>query len=239
MPHVYRYIVDTDSMNLSSITLASEEARHISRIVRLKEGDTIVVFDGCGTEAVCRIQRLTKTEAVVRPEHVQAHKRPEVRLTLVQAWLNQASVIDELIRHATEIGVTNFVFFRGDRSERSPKTSERWRRISVEACRQCGRLWLPEFQSATDLSHALDTVSGDILIATRDRPPLPIGRAIGSNEISLVVGPEGDLSEDEIASALSRGAITISLGPMTYRSEMAALLAAAFVMYEKGQLGPL
>jgi 16S rRNA (uracil1498-N3)-methyltransferase len=218
--------------------LPEEEAHHALRVARLREGDPVLLFDGAGREFDARLTRVSKREAWVQIEGARRVPEPMPRMQLIQAWLHRDKCIEEIILRGTELGVARFVFFRAGHSEKAPKVQDKWRRIAVESCKQCGRLWLPEFEVADDLAAALNGVEGRILIAAMDRPPVSLREAVGSGEdLALVVGPEGDFTAAEMDLALARGAYPISLGTTVFRAEVAATLFATIVAYELGRLG--
>lgn len=241
MPHVYRFHIPPDSDAGSEIALSAEEAHHALHVVRARPGEQVVLFDGRGREICGTIARTTHRDVFVTPEEECRIPAPAVRVTLLQAWLLREKSIEYIIQHGTEAGVTHFRFFRARHSEKSPRVNPKWERHAIEACKQCGRAWLPTFDAATDLQGALTDIAGPVLIATQHVPPLPLRTALRGSprEVALLVGPEGDFASEEVDLAMARGAIPVSLGSATYRSEVAAVLTVALVQYEVGALGPV
>ena len=241
MPHVHRFHVSPESVTGSEIPLPPEEAHHALHVVRVKAGDRVVLFDGQGREIEGLVSRATHREVVIAPETERRVPAPAVRLTLLQAWLLREKSIEYLIQHGTEIGISHFCFFRGKHSEKAPRPNPKWLRYTIEACKQCGRAWLPAFGVVPDLKAALDLVRGPLLIATQFLPAVQIAQALRKptqtcKSVALLVGPEGDFAPEELQLASDNGAIPISLGAATYRSEVAATLAASFILYELGAL---
>jgi 16S rRNA (uracil1498-N3)-methyltransferase len=239
MPHVCRFHIPPDSDAGSEIALPTEEAHHALHVVRARPGERVVLFDGRGREIQGSISRTTHRDVFIAPAEERHVPAPGVRLTLLQAWLLRKRSIEYVIQHGTEIGVSHFRFFRARHSEKAPRVNPKWERYAVEACKQCGRAWLPAFDTAPDLQDALAETQTPTLIATQHLPPVPLREALRGSpkEIALLIGPEGDFASEEIDCALDRGAIPISLGLATYRSEVAATLAAALILYESGVLG--
>lgn len=239
MPHIHRFYVEEVPQGAAEVLLPEEEAHHAARVVRIRPGEPVALLDGRGGEWTGRVARVDRRDVAVAVESARSEARPAARVTLVQAWLKRDKHIEEIVRHGTELGVARFVFFRAAHSEKTPETDPKWLRVAQESCKQCGRLWLPEFRVARDLGAALEAVEGaSLLLLTLDEAPVPLSEAVREGPVALLVGPEGDFTGEEAALARERGARPVSLGPATYRSEVAAFLGAALVLYELGALGP-
>ncbi|MCP4639130.1 MAG: 16S rRNA (uracil(1498)-N(3))-methyltransferase [bacterium] len=238
MEHLHRFYIPSGTSVPSSLALPTDEAHHALRVIRVRVGDAVELFDGRGREWTAEIAEVSRRDVHVTVTEERKVAKPTPGLTLVQAYLNREKPVEELIRRCTELGVDRFAFFRSRHSDRTPDVSERWTRAAVEAAKQCGRAWLPEFNAFPDLATALGSVSGQVLVATMDRDPVPLREKLGDGDIAVVVGPEGDLSLEELALLDQHGAVAVSLGATTFRSQVAAPLIAALVMYERGRLGP-
>lgn len=238
MPHLHRFYIPEESTSSGEVILSADESHHAIKVVRLRVGDEVALFDGQGHDIRGRVARMDRREVAVQIEEVHDQPRPAPSLTLAQAWLHQEKSIEFIIRHGTEIGVARFVFFRAERSERAPRINDKWLKLAIEACKQCGRFWLPGFVCVANLEGALDTACGDILFASMDVPAVPLAEAVCGRDTTLVVGPEGDFTDPETHMALERGAKPISLGAATLRSEMAAVIGATLVQHQLGHLGP-
>lgn len=239
MPHLHRIYVSPDTRGTGEVVVGGQEAHHALHVVRVRAGDPVALFDGRGREISGEVARVGKREVVVQALDERVLPRPAHELTLVQAWLHRDKALDFVIRHGTEIGVGRFIFFKARRSERKPKISEKWSRAAIEACKQCGRLWLPEFGVAEGLEDAVREVGGQVLLATKDLHATPLRQALQGARVALLVGPEGDFTDEETTSALGAGVTPVCLGAATFRSEVAAIVGAALIQYEQGELGPL
>ena len=237
MPHLHRFYVEPGEALEGEVALSESEAHHGLHVVRLREGEAVALFDGAGREAMGVVSRVDKRALRVAVEEVREHARPVGGLTLYQAWLNQEKSLEAVIRRGTELGVSSFCFFRGAHSERKPRGAKKWERIAIESCKQCGRVWLPRFGEAADLSSAVAGAEGVKLIATRERAPVVLREVLeGVSRASCFVGPEGDFSAEEVEESLGAGARPISLGANTLRSDVAAATASVLVLYELGLL---
>jgi len=261
--------VGADSAVGCTITLSGREAHHACHVVRVRPGEDVILLDGCGRELSGVVLPHSPFQEAAPGCQVEIrgdlrHPVPSCRLTLIPGWLNREKLTEDLIRRVTEIGVSSIRFFKACHSERTPQIKEKWTQIAIEACKQCGNPRLPVFEAASSLSDALDSLplaedptdpaprdrATDpprlLLVATNRVAPVPLRRVLqeaglpaGHAEVGLIVGPEGDLSGEELELAFQRGAVPVSFGPRTFRSEVAASLACALVLYELGSLGPL
>ncbi|MDZ4859703.1 MAG: RsmE family RNA methyltransferase [Candidatus Hydrogenedentes bacterium] len=233
MPHVHRFYISADGIhNNTRATLSDQEAHHALHVVRLRVGDSAALFDGAGREWQAVVESAARHTVELRITEAREISQPTACVTLYQASLHREKAVEELVRHAAELGVARVVFFRSEHSGRAPKLSDKWRRIAIEACKQSGRLWLPHFDVAASLDEAIAMAGGVRLVATRDIPPVPLRTALTAREVSVFIGPEGDFSATELEQLLAANAIPISLGEATYRAEVAATLAVAFIGYE-------
>lgn len=243
MGHPHRFHISPDMATSPLLVLPPLEARHARGAARVRPGDPVTLFDGQGRELTGTVARADRDQVAVEVIEEHRRPRPDRTLTLLQAWLNHEKSIEAIVRSGTELGVSHFRFFKGERSERAhkvhaPKVHARWHRIVVEACKQCGRAWFPTFDVAEGLDDALHAPHDTLLVATKQSPPLPLRSAIEGERVALLVGPEGDLTDAEIDAAVRCGGKRVSFGPMTFRSEVAAALGASLILYELGQLGP-
>jgi len=238
MPHLHRFHISPGAPAGDRVVLPEEGAHHALRVARLRQGAPVVLFDGAGRELTGTLVPEGRRDASVAVTGERFVPRPAPALTIALAWLHRDKPVEELIRRGTELGVGGFVFFPSARSERAPKVSDKWSRVAVEAAKQCGVLWLPSFAVAEGLDDVLDRAAGDVLVADMQGETRPLEACLTGADATLLVGPEGDFTGEELALARSRGAKGISLGPHTFRSEVAAVVGATLVAYAWGRLGP-
>lgn len=239
MPHLHRFYLPAELAAGARLTLEGEEAHHALHVVRVKVGETLALINGRGAEALARVEACSRREVSLVCEFCEVIAPERRQLTLLQAALHNPKAMEFVVRHGTEIGATRFVIFRAEHSERVRGGLEKLERTAIEAMKQCGRRWLPEIEAVDGIEAALACAQGQILIASMDAPPLPLGEHLDEDAVSLLVGPEGDFSAGETATAIAAGAKPFSLGQYTYRSEVATLLAATIVQHGRGLLGPV
>jgi 16S rRNA (uracil1498-N3)-methyltransferase len=224
--------------------LGAEEAHHALHVLRLKVGDTLNVFDGCGHEAQARIAEIARDS--VRLTILQESSTPALpcRITLAQAIPKKS--MDLIVQKATELGVASIVPLVSDRSvvklDDDSKRVERWRDIALDACKQCGNNWLPEIQPPQGAAGYLSSLGKfDLkLIGSLQSDARPLKKilsgtpAVGHSGTSvlLLIGPEGDFTPAELALAKSAGCLPLSLGPLVLRAETAAIYALSVLNHE-------
>jgi 16S rRNA (uracil1498-N3)-methyltransferase len=223
------------------VDLDPEESHHVARVLRLKTGDALAVFDGKGGEweatiVVADRLRVTLVVGQARPGDVE----PGLRVVVFQA-LTRPEKLEWVLQKGTEIGVSAFRLIGTERVEAqppSPSRLSRYERIVMEACKQCGRRVLPSL-TLGPLAPPGDGVLGIILAVGVG--VASIGELLASPqtaEVWLAVGPEGGFSEGELDAAVASGWRPASLGPRVLRTETAGAIAAALVLHAWGDLGP-
>ena len=235
-----RFFVSASDVGPAGLTLRGDEAHHARRALRLSEGDAVTCFDGEGRGWRGRIDRYSGDTAFVTIESVIEPEEPvRPRLSLAQA-LVKGDRMDLIIQKATELGLDRIIPVISDRSdvrldaERSARRIERWRRIEVEAAKQCERLTLPTVEVPTRLRDLLEaSVEPIVALVERDAAPIrDVLRELGQPEsVKLVVGPEGGWSEDECRLFGQSNAHCVSLGRGILRAETAAIAGLAIVRY--------
>lgn len=233
MARTFRFFTPTDVLNAGVVTLDTEEAHHALHVARIRVGESVEVFDGAGSVGQCTVSAVGRRTVSLEVQDISKEPEPEHRLILCMASLNRERTMEAVIEGCVPLGTTEFVVFGSDHSERKPVLNPKWKRWAREACKQSLRNWMPKFSVTTDLNAALDAYSGlPTLVLTPDareyRLPLALER---STACACVVGPEGGLSEDELALASSRGAIPIGLGRNILRTEAACTTISALVTY--------
>lgn len=217
--------------------LTGEEAKHCIRVLRSRVGDRIEVFDGLGRSAPAEIISLSKESASLRLGAVREEPAPAVEVVLAQAVL-KSKAMELLLQKAVELGVhaiqplttRHAVVQPGEGKE------DKWRRVVLEACKQCGRSRLPDIREVAPIDGWLARpASGLRLIASLAPGAQPMRETVAGGgrpeEVTVLVGPEGDFSPDETAEAVAAGFQPIRLGGPVLRSETAALYCLAALNY--------
>jgi 16S rRNA (uracil1498-N3)-methyltransferase len=224
---LHRFFVNPAEMSGERFPLPAGIAHQVNRVLRLGEGDRIVLLDGGGEQATVR---LAGEECVVE-ERSPAGGEPVHRLTVWQALL-RGDHLEPVIRHGTEVGIAAFRLFVSERCvarEISPRKLERLRVVAREAAEQSERGLVPEVAAPVPFADAVASASV-LLLERTDGPRLAELEA----PASVVIGPEGGFTPGEVAAAERAGLVLAGLGPRIVRSETVAVAAAAVILSRTG-----
>lgn len=237
-----RFYVDAPLAADAPIRLPAEVAHHALRVLRLRDGAPIVLFDGRGGEYAARLQ----AEGSVALAQVDAfdpiERESPLRLTLVQA-LVAADKLDWIVEKAVELGVARILVVPTQRSvarldaARALRRLRHWADVARAACCQCGRNRVPavEFSGGFDAMLAALPPGAPrlLLLPTAGRD---LGSAVAGDRAVLMVGPEGGLADSEVEQAGRAGFVAVQLGPRVLRTETAGLAALAALQAVHGDL---
>lgn len=211
---------------------SADEARHLTRSLRLGGGDRVTVVDGEGNGATVLLFREGDRTGGEVIERFRSAVEPSVSLTLA-VGLPKGGEMDEIVERGTELGVVRFLPFAAERSvpgggrPKEGTREDRWRRIAMAAMKVARGAVLPRIDPVGSLEEVLAAAAGHDRVFLLDRegaPPPPLGPG---ERVLLVIGPEGGLTPEEGERLRSAGAGTLSLGPRNLRTATAALAAAA------------
>lgn len=235
-----RLFVELDLAPGATVTLPEGAARHV-RVLRLQPGDSVLLFDGAGSDWPAEIGAIGKRDVTARvgaPQPV-ARELPWPLTLAVGMPANER--MDTLVEKATELGAVAIVPLMCERSvlrlhgERALKKQAHWRGVAIAAAEQSGRTRLPVVHAVTTLPEwlrGLPSPGGAALwlLDTGCAPPLATRLAsLGDAGLLLLSGPEGGLSPAERDAALAAGFAAVSLGPRVLRADTAPLAALACV----------
>ena len=229
----------------ATLALAARASAHLARVLRLKAGAALALFDGAGGEhrATIRTIRDATVEVLVGAALVAAPDSP-LAITLAQG-VSRGERMDYAIQKATELGVARIVPLWCERSvvrldaARAAKKHEHWCAVATAAAEQCGRARLPQLDAVTAFAAhvAAPATTALRLVLVPDASQGPRQLPAGVASIEVLVGPEGGLGPAEIELALARGYAGLRLGPRVLRTETAAAAAIAALQALYGDLG--
>ncbi|WP_456385109.1 16S rRNA (uracil(1498)-N(3))-methyltransferase [Desulfolithobacter sp.] len=238
-----RFFIDPDLAGEDQVELKGPEARHLRTVLRMQPGDRIELFDGTGGIMTAEISGFgPRSVALHILERHRAAPPGRASLTVAQALL-KGKKMDLLIQKCTELGVhtlqplqTRFC----ENRTRLDRQHQRWQRIMIETCKQCGRTWPMRICEPGTLEQ-FDTGNfrEKFLLWEEERHnSLPATNWPASTSICLLLGPEGGFHRAEVNLARERGFDTVSLGSLVLRAETATLAAVSIIQFHARALKP-
>jgi len=246
---VRRFFVEKIPYHADLILIPEKEANHITKVLRMKEGDRIIIFDGKGKEFESIIDKVSYKEVWVRIiKNLSSRPLSPLKITLAQAAV-KGPALDYILQKATELGVNDVVFFYSERTvvklntDNLGKKMIRWQEIIKSASRQCGRAFLPDLKPPISFE---DFVKG---ATNKNTLPLILWEREEKHTIKdllksvhpvphviVVVGPEGGFTDDEIHFAKRYDFRLLSIGRRVLRSDTASIALLSILQYEWGDL---
>ena len=218
----------------TEIVLDNEQARYVGRVLRLRPGDELIVFDGSGGEYAATVGTVTKQELnLTIGKHYCRNTESPLKIRLVQG-VSRSEKMDIVVQKATELGVfrispvlSEFSVVRLD-AERAVKRRNHWQKVAQSACEQCRRNIVPVVDAPQSLVDWFVDNSGspDLqLILRPDAVDAMPAVAMAGRDLTILIGPEGGFSRAEHERAAAAGLQAVRLGPRVMRTETAALAA--------------
>jgi 16S rRNA (uracil1498-N3)-methyltransferase len=256
-----RIFLPPQKLTSDQITIDNENARYLSMVLRVKPGEIITIFDGSGHRYICRILQIHKKEVVVEMIKKEPYSaEPPVSISLAQG-LPKSDKMDLIVQKSTELGVSRIFPIITERSQiKHTGKVERWRKIALSASQQCGREKITEIEEPVEFAKFLSGlhivnednnaanvipakvgISHPTIIFSEEQKEINLKKILNnlttSNNIVLLIGPEGGFSGEEVSAAVEKGFIEASLGPRVLRTETAPIAAISIIQYELGDMG--
>ncbi len=241
VPRVY---VDLALAGQTHILLPAPAADHVVRVLRLRAGAELLLFDGTGGQFRAALERVRRSSVEARLlEHLTGEVESPLATVLVQG-VSRGERMDYTLQKAVELGVWRVVPVFTERSmvalrgERLAQRQRHWEAVTIAACEQSGRNRLPVLESAASYAEWLDRPPQGQRLVLDPRATAGIGSMPRPDGVvTLVIGPEGGLTQEELAGALRAGCLGVRLGPRVLRTETAAVAALAALQTLWGDLG--
>ncbi len=228
------------------VTLTLAASHHIARVLRARTGDQLTLFNGQGGEYLATIIKVDKKQVTVQLiAYLPKETESPIAISLAQG-ISRGEKMDYIIQKSVELGVKTLVPIVAERTqvrlnaERSQKRMQHWQSIIESACEQCGRNQLPvlapPIASYQWLQSGSSIGSLRLVLSPYAKQTLRTLALPSNAQVSVLIGPEGGLSEQEIALANQQGFISLSLGPRILRTETAAIAAISAIQTHFGDM---
>lgn len=249
-----RYFVEKEQFENEKVRILGEDARHISRVMRGRAGDQIIVCDGALRVVLAELEVVEQSEVVaVVLEEIAEKNEARFRVSIAQS-LPKGDKLETVIQKCTEIGADAFVPFLSERTvvqydaKKEEKRLQRWSKIAKEAAEQSHRSRIPEVKQPLTYKQLLKTFGDyDLVLFCYEKEnglqlrdavrPFAESRQESEANVLLVVGPEGGFAEREADEAEAAGAKITGLGKRILRAETAGMTALSCILYESGEMG--
>ena len=238
-----RFFVNPDRMLNNTVDIDGEDAIHILKVLRLKEGDSIEICDGAGNDYKGILIKSSKSRVRVLLENPSPTKgEPKIKVTLYQG-VPKGSKMDLIIQKCVELGIHSIVpvitartIVDLSRAEKANKKVARWRKISEEAAKQSKRGIIPEIHLPLHYSEVIEMVSDSLKLLPWEEESCTSLRTALENagklkDISILIGPEGGFEKGEIDMAKQKGWNVVTLGPRILRTETAGMAVLSAIMF--------
>lgn len=227
-----------------AVTLEESVAHYLGRVLRVVEGQTVVLFNGDGYEYTAAVGHAGRRQLVLLvSDRLPGLAESTLELVVVQA-LSRGERMDQTLQKCTELGAAAFQLLVSERSglklagEKLDRRLEHWRGVIISACEQCGRARVPPLRAPLTLPDWLERELDGCRVVLDPNAATPLAGARLAKRVELAVGPEGGFDEREVALMHARGVQAVSLGPRVLRTETAAPAAVAILQCLRGDLGP-
>lgn len=242
-----RFTLQPEQLADGRVTFDAGESRHLTRVLRLRPGDTVIATDGAGRDYTVRIESLGDAAVGTVLAEAAGVAASPLAITLIQG-VPKGDKMEAIVRAATELGVARVLPALCERTivrletSRWRERARRWQRVAREAAKQSGRAVIPEVDPPRPLSEWLPTEGpADLALCLWEGGGAPLGgvltAAAGPRSARVVIGPEGGLARQEVDLARTHGFTVVSLGPRILRAETAGPAIVAILQSRFGDLG--
>jgi len=227
MHKIYAQLPDTGTLILSE-----EESKHLCKVMRKDVGDKVFILDGKGKKATAEITLAHSKKAEVSILEVQTiERRSAVHLTIAIAPTKNLNRIEYFVEKATEIGIDAIQPILCHQSERKILKTDRLEKIAIAAMKQSGQVFLPEISELVSVSEFIRTNPNGLIAYCPEHLTNPqlLNEVKNRESITILIGPEGDFTQEEVNFALENGYKTVSLGNSILRTETAGIYATTLI----------
>lgn len=233
-----RFFIEADLAENTSVELTETVFHHWVKVLRAQVGEQAILFNGQGGEYQAELIEVAKKSAVVQISDFNPNNRTSAIRTLLGQVMSKGDRMDYAIQKAVELGVSNIQLLTSERCEmrlkydRDQKKLDHWQGIAVAACEQCGLNIVPQILAPMSLEKWLETELPETrLVLAPNKDEVDV-LAKATHYIALLIGPEGGLSEAEIAASNQKGFVNWCIGQRVLRTETAPVVALSILNYK-------
>jgi 16S rRNA (uracil1498-N3)-methyltransferase len=227
-----------------ALLLDDDAANHVGRVLRMKVGQPLIIFNGDGYDYSAEIIDVTKKSVQVAITKAAAVNNESPLAIHLAQGISRGDKMDFTIQKSVELGVTDITPIFTERcgvklsGERLAKKHQQWQKIAISACEQSGRAVIPKIHEPLQLGEFLQQESGQLKLNLHPRASTSVkGLTCPEQGVRFIIGPEGGLSDQEIELTQNSGYTDILLGPRVLRTETAALTLISMLQMQFGDLG--
>ncbi|WP_085523320.1 16S rRNA (uracil(1498)-N(3))-methyltransferase [Tuberibacillus sp. Marseille-P3662] len=243
-----RYFIPKEQFQDHSVIIQGEDARHIRKVMRMTDGETITCCDNDGHAFLCKIRDLDEQKVIADIlEEQPANQELDINITVVQG-MPKSDKLEWVVQKGTELGVNSFVPFTADRSivkwpaNKVDKKVSRLQKIAKESAEQSHRVYIPEIIEPWTLQDLIQAISDydSCVVAYEEEGkrgqqtglPSVLNNLESGQRLLIVIGPEGGLSKSEVDAFQSAGGVLCGLGSRILRTETAPLFILSAIAYQ-------
>lgn len=222
----------------TSVELDSAASNHVGKVLRMKAGQQLILFNGSGTDFTATITEVAKKHVTVAIESTTEIASESPLASHIGQVMSRGDRMDYMIQKSTELGVTDITPLTSERCEvklkgdREEKRIKQWQQIAISAAEQCGRSQIPTIHPVTTVEDWVNSKPEDSLgLVLHHRTTQQITDIKKPNNVRLLIGPEGGLSEAEIAMAIDKQFVATTFGPRVFRTETAPVAALSILQW--------
>jgi len=239
---MHRFYVDTVDLKANKVLISATEAKHAYKVLRLKPNDLVIALDGKGNQYNGILESINSDQAVILIQK-SVHLEPQLPKITLAAAIPKQSKFEAIVDKATQLGVDRVIPLISERTIVKPELFKqndkiiRWQKIAIEAAKQCGCLYVPQIapihkfkqiaKNANKFDLCLIAAIHDDVVFIKD-----VLKKERADSVLVLIGPEGDFTEQEVALARDYGAICVSLGKNILRCETASTMVLSVLNYE-------
>lgn len=237
-----RFYQDTPLAVNTSIALDDNAVQHVARVLRMTVGEPICLFNGDGHEYqgnLCSVEKRSVTVDIVAQN--SPARSSSLKVEIGQS-ISKGDRMDYAVQKSTELGMSSFTPLLSERGEvrlkadRLLKKQQQWQQLAISGCEQSLRTDIPIINAPRPISEWLKDCDAELKLVLHHHSATPLSELSAPSSVALLIGPEGGLSEAEVALAMSAGFKAVAFGPRVLRTETAPVVAQSILQYLWGDL---